>query len=59
LNQDEVTLLLIKGLISDLTFQSQEEVATCAAMIRLSVQQSGNLGPVALALVAAEAAVKA
>jgi hypothetical protein len=58
-SQDEVTLLLIKGVISDLPADDQVKVKQCAEQLTTTVKEAGVYGALALALVGAEAAAKA
>ena len=54
MNEDEQTLLLIKGAIAEMPAEDQHQVAECAAQLRTSVTHHGKHGAVALALVGAE-----
>lgn len=56
---DEVTLLLIKGVISDLPADDQVKVKQCADQLTATVKGAGVYGSLALALVGAQAAAKA
>jgi hypothetical protein len=54
MSEEEQTLLLIKGAISDLPAEKQLEVNTCAAQLRAVVIKFGDAGLMACALVCAE-----
>lgn len=56
---DQTTLLLIKGVISDLSDADQKKVKQCADQLKATIKEAGIYGKLALALVGAEAAVEA
>ena len=56
---DQTTLLLIKGVISDLSVADQKTVKQCADQLKATIKEAGVYGALALALVGAEAAVDA
>jgi hypothetical protein len=56
---DQTTLLLIKGVISDLSSADQKTVKQCAGQLKVTIKEAGVYGSLALALVGAEAAVEA
>lgn len=56
---DQTTLLLIKGVISDLSVADQKKVKQCADQLKATVKEAGVYGKLSLALVGAEAAVEA
>lgn len=57
-NPEQVTLLLIKGAISDLSQEDQDTVRACAHKFRTILESTGAQGMLAYALVGAEIAVK-
>ena len=56
---DQTTVLVIKGVISDLPASDQEKVKQCAEQIGAAVDAAGVHGKLALALVGALAAAAA
>lgn len=56
---DIATLLMIKGVISDLAAPDQEKVKQCADQIKLAIKEAGIYGKFALALVGAEVSAEA
>lgn len=56
---DQTTLLLIKGVLSDLAAADQKKVKQCADQLRATIKEAGAYDAFALALVGAEAAVEA
>lgn len=56
---DQTTLLVIKGVISDLPVADQKNVKQCANQLKVTIKEAGVYGVLALALVGAEAAAEA
>jgi hypothetical protein len=59
MSQEAAVLLAVKGVIYDLPPVHQAKVKTCAEQIRQAIAKAGDYGPLALALVGAEAAAAA
>lgn len=55
---DQTTLLLVKGVISDLSVAEQKTVKQCADQLMATIKDAGVYGALALALVGAKAAVE-
>lgn len=55
---EEVQLLMLKGMISDLSADQQDKVQECAARLSATIAEYGELGLIAIALVGATEAVK-
>ena len=56
MKEEQATLLLIKGVVSELTVDEQAEVNRVAARFREILKEEGDAGVVAIALVGAEVA---
>ena len=56
MKEEQATLLLIKGIVSELTVDEQAEVNRVAARFREILNEEGDAGVVAIALVGAEVA---
>lgn len=59
MTEEQTTLFLIKGAISEMEPAEQEKLKACADKLRTLVGEQGDLGVVALGLVGAELAAKA
>jgi hypothetical protein len=55
---EQQTVLLIKGAISELPVAQREAVEELAEHIKTLIRNAGDVGPMALALVGAEAAAQ-
>ena len=56
MKEEQATLLLIKGIVSELTVDEQAEVNRVAARFREILKEEGDIGVVAIALVGTEVA---
>lgn len=59
MTEEQTTLLLLKGAISDLGPDEQQKVKECAARLRSIQEEYGELGFLAFGLVGAELAAEA
>ena len=57
MTQEQRTVLIIKGIVSELPDDQREACEEVAEHIRRVIKQAGEVGLLAVALVAAEAAV--
>jgi len=58
MTESEQAALMLKGLISDMPAEFQAKVTETAERIRQIVNDTGDAGPIAIVLVAAEAQAK-
>ena len=56
---EEVVLTMIRGVISELPAEEQAKVKECAGKLRATIEEYGDTGMFAMALVGAEMQAKA
>jgi hypothetical protein len=56
MNENQIILVIVKGIISDLPETQRNQVHATADKIRAIVAEAGDVGGIALALVGGEAA---